>query len=43
MTDMGKQFRSARREPKLPEALVLYCARHDYGTRVLANPGILRR
>lgn len=41
LTDVGKQFRSARREAQLPEALVLYCARHDYGTRVLTNTGNL--
>ncbi len=41
LTDVGKQFRSARNEAQLPEALVLYCARHDYGTRVLTNTGNL--
>jgi site-specific recombinase XerD len=41
LTDAGKQFRSARRGAQLPEALALYCARHDYGTRVLANAGNL--
>ena len=41
LTDVGKQFRSARRGAQLPEALVLYCARHDYGTRVLTNTGNL--
>jgi hypothetical protein len=28
-------FRQARNEAGLPKELVLYCARHDYGTRVL--------
>ena len=28
-------FRKARREAGLPKELVLYCARHDYGTRIL--------
>ena len=31
LTDLGKQFRIARRKAQLPEDLVLYCARHDYG------------
>ena len=37
LVDMGKQFRIARRKVQLPEDLVLYCARHDYGTRALSN------
>ena len=41
LTDLGKQFRLARRRAELPEDLVLYCARHDYGTRVLTNTGNL--
>ena len=41
LMDMGKQFRIARRTGQLPEDLVLYCARHDYGTRVLSNTGNL--
>jgi len=28
-------FRHARIEARLPKDLVLYCARHDYGTRIL--------
>jgi len=39
--DIGKQFRIARRKAQLPEDLVLYCARHDYGTRVLSHTGNL--
>jgi len=38
---LGKQFRMARGEAHLSEDLVLYCARHDYGTRVLSNTGNL--
>ena len=38
---LGKQFRLARRKAQLSEDLVLYCARHDYGTRVLSNTGNL--
>lgn len=34
-------FRQARREAGLPRELVLYCARHDYGTRVLMRTGNL--
>jgi len=39
--DLGKQFRMARRKAQLSEDLVLYGARHDYGTRVLSNTGNL--
>jgi integrase len=35
LTTMGRKFREARREAGLPEKLVLYCGRHDYGTMVL--------
>jgi len=41
LTDLGKQFRIARRKAQLSEELVMYCARHDYGTRVLSNTGNL--
>ena len=42
LMDMGKQFRTAPRKAQLlSEALVLYCARHDYGMRVLSNTGNL--
>ncbi len=41
LTDVGRQFRAARAKAGLPEDLVLYCCRHDYGTRVLANTGNL--
>jgi integrase len=34
-------FRQARKEAGLPQELVLYCARHDYGTRVLMRTGNL--
>jgi len=34
-------FRRARNEAGLPRELVLYCARHDYGTRVLMHTGNL--
>ena len=34
-------FRQARNEAGLPKELVLYCARHDYGTRVLSRTGNL--
>lgn len=34
-------FRQARSEGGLPKELVLYCARHDYGTRVLMRTGNL--
>jgi len=38
VTDVGKQFRLARRKAEMSEE---HCARHDYGTRVLANTGNL--
>ena len=38
---MDKKFRQARHEARLPEKLVLYCGRHDYGTRVLQGTGNL--
>jgi len=41
LTDVTKQFRMARAKVGLPEELVLYCSRHDYGTRVLTNTGNL--
>jgi len=34
-------FRQARDEAALPKELVLYCARHDFGTRVLRRTGNL--
>ena len=37
LMDLGKQFGMARWKTQLPDCLVLYCARHDYGTRVLSN------
>jgi site-specific recombinase XerD len=39
LTSIDKKFREARREARLPEKLVLYCGRHDYGTRVLQGTG----
>ena len=35
LTTVGKLFREARDKAGLPRDLVLYCGRHDYGTRVL--------
>lgn len=34
-------FREARAEAGLPKELVWYCARHDFGTRVLTHTGNL--
>src|SRR5262249_52755455 len=34
-------FRKARNKARLPKELVLYCARHDYGTPVLIRTGNL--
>jgi site-specific recombinase XerD len=34
-------FREARPQAGLPKELALYCARHDYGTRLLMRTGNL--
>jgi site-specific recombinase XerD len=39
---MANRFRQAREKAGLPEELVLYCCRHDYGTRVLKQTGNLK-
>jgi integrase len=39
--DRGQEISQARLEAGLPEKLVLYCGRHDYGTRVLQGTGNL--
>jgi site-specific recombinase XerD len=41
LTTVAKRFREARTKAGLPEALVLYCGRHDYGTRVMKETGNL--
>jgi len=41
LTTVDKKFRQARSKAGLPEKLVLYCGRHDYGTRVLQGTGNL--
>jgi len=41
LTDLAKQFRTARAKAGLAKDLVLYCSRQDYGTRVLSNTGNL--
>jgi hypothetical protein len=41
LTDIGKQFRVARVKAGLPKDLVMYCSRHDFGTRVLTKTGNL--
>jgi integrase len=41
LTTMANKFREARRRAGLPEELVLYCGRHDYGTRILKRTGNL--
>ena len=38
---MAKLFREARDKAGLPENLVLYCGRHDFGTRLLKETGNL--
>jgi integrase len=39
LTTVGKKFRKARTAAGLPKELKLYCARHDFGTRVLQGTG----
>jgi len=39
---MANRFREARKKAGLPVELVLYCGRHDYGTRVLKQTGNLK-
>jgi integrase len=41
LTTVGKLFREARDKAGLSKDLVLYCGRHDYGTRVLRETGNL--
>jgi integrase len=41
LTTVDRKFRQARSEAGLPEKLVLYCSRHDFGTRVLQGTGNL--
>jgi len=42
LTTMAAKFRQAREKAGLPKKLVLYCGRHDFGTRVLENTGNLK-
>jgi len=39
---VNKQWVKARREAELPQDLVLYCARHDFGSYVLGKTGNLK-
>ena len=41
ISSIGRLFRQARAKASLPKELVLYCARHDYGTRILMRTGNL--
>jgi len=42
LTTMALKFRQAREKAGLPKNLVLYCGRHDFGTRVLKKTGNLK-
>ena len=42
LTTMAVKFRQARTKAGLPKNLVLYCGRHDFGTRVLKRTGNLK-
>jgi integrase len=39
---VNRQWVKARKKAKLPEDLVLYCARHDFGTYVMRKTGNLK-
>jgi integrase len=39
---IAKHFAEARTKAGLPKNLVLYCGRHDYGTRMMAKTGNLK-
>lgn len=39
---INRQWVKARKAAKLPEALVLYCARHDFGTYAMRQTGNLK-
>lgn len=41
-TTIADRFRQARKKAGLPESLVLYCGRHDFGTRVMKKTGNLK-
>jgi integrase len=41
LCSIDRLFREARQQAGLPKELVLYCARNDYGTRVLMRTGNL--
>jgi integrase len=41
LCSIDRLFREPRQQAGLPKKLVLYCARHDYGTRVLMRTGNL--
>ena len=41
ISSIDRLFRQARAKAGLPKDLVLYCARHDYGTRILMRTGNL--
>ena len=42
LTTMASKFREARAKAGLSKNLVLYCGRHDFGTRVLKKTGNLK-
>ena len=42
MKTLALKIRQARKKPGLPQKLVLYCGRHDFGTRLLKETGNLK-
>ncbi len=42
LTTLAERFREAREKAGLPAKLVLYCGRHDYGTRMMERTGNLK-
>jgi integrase len=41
LTTVAKAFQKARKDAGLPSDIVLYCGRHTFGTKLLANTGNL--
>ncbi len=42
LTSLADRFREARTKAGLPPKMVLYCGRHDYGTRMMKRTGNLK-
>ena len=42
LTTLSERFRAARENAGLPPKMVLYCGRHDYGTRMMQRTGNIK-